>query len=63
MEDFKALLAPFIAANAADNITVVMNPTQGLSLAMMPGPAGQPNWFSEIRSACDRQSTVPRRAG
>jgi hypothetical protein len=48
IEDFKALLAPFISANAADNITVVMNPTQGLSLALMPGPSGQPNWFSEI---------------
>lgn len=49
-EDFKALLAPFIAANAADNITVVMNPAQGLSLAFMPGPLGNPDWFNTIKS-------------
>lgn len=46
--DFKALLAPFIAANAADNITVIMNPAQGLNLALMPGPLGNPGWFGEI---------------
>lgn len=40
LADFKALLAPFFAANAADNITVIMNPSQGLSLSMMPGPDG-----------------------
>lgn len=40
LADFRALLAPFFAANAADNITVVMNPAQGLSLSMMPGPDG-----------------------
>jgi HK97 family phage major capsid protein len=49
IEDFAALLAPFIAANAADNISVIMNPSQGLRLALMPGPVGQPNWFSEIQ--------------
>lgn len=49
IEDFKALLAPFIDANAADNITVIMNPSQGLNLSMMPGPVGQPNWFGEVR--------------
>ena len=38
--DFKALLAPFTAAGAADGITVVMNPAQALSLALMPGPDG-----------------------
>lgn len=38
VNDFKALLAPFYAANAADNITVLMNPAQGLALSMMPGP-------------------------
>lgn len=48
-EDFKALLAPFIAANAADNITVVMNSAQGLSLALMEGPIGNPDWFKAIR--------------
>jgi HK97 family phage prohead protease len=49
-EDFKALLAPFIAANAADNITVIMNPAQGLSIAMMDGPANTTGWFSGISS-------------
>lgn len=50
--DFKALLAPFYTANAADNITVLMNPAQGLSLAMMPGPgpSGEFGWFDAIRS-------------
>lgn len=49
--DFKALLAPFYTANAADNITVIMNPAQGLSLAMMPGPgpSGEFGWFDAIR--------------
>ena len=47
-EDFKALLAPFIAANAADGITVIMNPAQSLSIAMMDGPANNVGWFSEI---------------
>ncbi|MEP6827935.1 MAG: phage major capsid protein [Aestuariivirga sp.] len=46
--DFQALLAPFIAANASDNITVVMNPAQGLAIALMPAPLGQPNWFDNI---------------
>ena len=49
IEDFKALLAPFIAANAADGITVVMNSTQGLNLALMEGPVGNPGWFNAIR--------------
>jgi HK97 family phage major capsid protein/HK97 family phage prohead protease len=40
LADFKALLAPFFAANAADNIVVLMNPSQGLALSMMPGPDG-----------------------
>ncbi len=40
LADFKALLAPFFAANAADNIVVLMNPAQGLALSMMPGPDG-----------------------
>lgn len=48
-EDFKALLAPFIAANAADSITVVMNSAQGLSLALMDGPIGNPDWFNKIK--------------
>lgn len=49
IEDFKALLAPFYAANAADNITVIMNPAQGLNLALMAGPVGDPSWFTRIR--------------
>ena len=48
-EDFKALLAPFIAANGSDGITVIMNPAQGLSLSMMEGPVGDPNWFQRVR--------------
>lgn len=47
-EDFKALLAPFISANAADNITVIMNPAQALSIAMMDGPDNNAGWFSGI---------------
>ena len=48
IEDFKALIAPFIAANAADNITVIMNPAQGVAISMMAGPLGKPGWFDEI---------------
>ena len=48
--DFAALLAPFINANAADNITVIMNPAQALSIAMMDGPANSANWFQNIAS-------------
>jgi len=40
LADFKALLAPFFTANAADNIVVLMNPSQGLALSMMPGADG-----------------------
>lgn len=47
-EDFKALLSPFIAANAADNITVVMNPAQALAIAMMDGPNNSADWFAGI---------------
>lgn len=46
--DFQALLAPFIDANAADGITVIMNPKQGLSIAMMDGPTNNTNWFGPI---------------
>lgn len=49
-EDFKALLAPFIAANAVDNITVVMNPAQGLAISMMDGPDNNTSWFAGIAS-------------
>ena len=48
--DFQALLAPFISANAADNITVIMNPAQGLAIAMMDGPTNNTNWFADIRA-------------
>lgn len=47
-EDFKALLAPFITANAADNLVVIMNSAQALSIAMMDGPDNNVNWFSGI---------------
>jgi len=48
--DLKALLAPFYSANAGDNITVLMNPAQGLSLSMMPGPgaAGEFGWAQPL---------------
>jgi HK97 family phage prohead protease/HK97 family phage major capsid protein len=49
-EDFKALLAPFISANAADNITVIVNPAQALAIAMMDGPGNNAGWFSGISS-------------
>ena len=49
-EDFKALLAPFFAADAADGITVIMNPAQGLNWSMMEGPVGDPSWAERIRS-------------
>lgn len=50
INDFKTLLAPFYAANAADNITVLMNPAQGLALSMMagPGPSGELGWASAL---------------
>jgi HK97 family phage major capsid protein/HK97 family phage prohead protease len=62
-EDFKALLAPFIAANAADNITVVMNSAQGLSLAMMDGPSGNPDWFDGIRERVNIVESTHATAG
>lgn len=49
INDFQNLLAPFYAANAADNITVLMNPAQGLKLTMMPGGDGTLGWFDRIR--------------
>lgn len=49
-EDFRALLAPFYAANGADGIVVLMNPAQGLNMSMMEGPTGDPNWLERIRS-------------
>lgn len=59
--DFKALLAPFFAANAADNITVIMNPAQGLALSMMPGADGTFGWFDRIRDRVTilESTTVP----
>jgi len=49
--DFKALLAPFITANAADGITVIMNPSQGLALDLMVGPDGKlGDWFGKLSS-------------
>lgn len=49
-EDFKALLTPFITANAASNITVIMNPAQALAISMMDGPDNNTGWFSGITS-------------
>jgi HK97 family phage prohead protease len=49
-EDFKALLAPFIAAKAAGGITVIMNPSQGLSIAMMDGPTNNAGWFAGVEN-------------
>jgi HK97 family phage prohead protease/HK97 family phage major capsid protein len=62
-EDFKALLAPFIAANAADNITVIMNPAQALSIAMMDGPDNNANWFSGISSRVNIVESTHATAG
>ena len=51
MKDFQALMAPFIAANAADGITVIMNPAQGLALDFMTGPDGAlGDWFARARA-------------
>jgi HK97 family phage major capsid protein/HK97 family phage prohead protease len=50
LEDFQALMAPFITANAADNITVIMNPAQGLRMSMMAGPGNTGfSWQGAIR--------------
>jgi HK97 family phage major capsid protein/HK97 family phage prohead protease len=59
--DFAALLSPFYTANAADNITVLMNPIQGLKLAMMPGPDGTFGWFERLRARLNivESTTVP----
>ena len=61
--DLKTLLAPFYAANAADNITLLMNPAQGLALAMMPGPgaAGTFGWSDPLtqRFTIIESTTVP----
>lgn len=62
-EDFKALLAPFIASNAADNITVIMNPAQALSIAMMDGPNNTPNWFAPIASRVNIVESTHATAG
>lgn len=62
-EDFKALLAPFIAANAADNITVIMNPAQALSIAMMDGPDNNSGWFSGISSRVNIVESTHATAG
>lgn len=52
VQDLKTLLAPFYAANAGDNITVLMNPAQGLALSMMPGPgsSGEFGWSKPLTS-------------
>lgn len=48
VEDFKALLAPFYTANAADGITVIIHPSQALALSMMPGPDGTFGWSAPL---------------
>lgn len=66
VEDFKAMLAPFIAANAADNITVVMNPAQGLALDMMAGPdgtGGLGEWFGKLRARVNIVESTNATAG
>lgn len=62
-EDFKALLAPFIAANAADNITVIMNPAQALAIAMMDGPGNQSSWFAPIAARVNIVESTHATAG
>lgn len=62
-EDFKALLAPFIAANAADGITVIMNPAQALSIAMMDGPDNNANWFAGIAARVNIVESTHATAG
>jgi HK97 family phage major capsid protein len=61
--DIKALVAPFTTANAADNIVILMNPAQGLSLSMMPGPgaAGEFGWSTPLTSRYTiiESTTVP----
>lgn len=47
-KDFQALLQPFIDANAADGIVVLMNPKQGLSISLMDGPDNNPEWFRKL---------------
>lgn len=47
-KDFQALLEPFIDANAADGITVMMNPKQALSISLMDGPENNPDWFRKL---------------
>lgn len=54
-QDFRNLLAPFSAADGANNIVVMMNPAQGLNMALMEGPSGDPNWLTRIR---DRATIV-----
>ena len=49
-EDFKALLAPFITAKAAGGITIIMNPSQVLSISMMDGPNNNSGWFTNVES-------------
>jgi HK97 family phage prohead protease len=64
IQDFKALLAPFIAANAADGITVVMNSAQGLALDLMAGPDGKlGDWFGKLRERVNLLESTHATAG
>lgn len=64
MKDFQNLLAPFIAANAATGITVIMNPAQGLALDFMTGPDGAlGDWFSRARARFNFAESTHATAG
>ena len=64
MNDFKALLAPFTAANASDNITVIMNPAQGLAIDFMIGTNGTlGDWFTRVRNRFNLVESTHATAG
>lgn len=50
IEDINNLLAPFDAANASDNLILVMHPAQARKLAMLPGPDGTFGWSDKFMS-------------
>lgn len=48
--DINALMAPFDAANASSNITLIMHPAQARKLSAMPGPDGTFGWADRLLS-------------
>ena len=47
--DLTKLTAPFYAANAGDNLVMLINPAQGLQLTMSPGPGNTGfNWSQQF---------------